>query len=220
MGIDAEILIRNVPYSLVTNEWLKETSWRICECIGAKHFFVDQEEGHLAIERTLSRYREDNDPAPGSEYHQDGEPIYAKDGECLLELNLCGRYYGVGYERGDLLLYCGIAEWLEANIPGCEVWYGGDSSGVCAEPFGKDAREALRRHLFSIEGRDYFRDRSSFMKSDDIVRPLPCMLCPGGTYRGERCGWGQGYAKYSCAGCGVATSTHDGGATWTIDKKE
>src|SRR5690606_19138304 len=71
----------------------------------------------LAIDRTLSHYREDDDPVPGSEYHEDSDtPVVALATECLLEVSLYGRYYGKDYERGDILTYCAIAERLETNI--------------------------------------------------------------------------------------------------------
>jgi len=285
MGIDAEILVRKVPQHVVTDEWLKAVSWRLCEAIGAKHFFLSdglmpaeyqaatkrwheafdthpnyaewhaltnrkpatgkywaelteaekarKKELHegifrdigkapecrrLAIEPTLTRYREDDDPTPGSEYREDSDtPIKASPGECLLELSLYGRYYGPGYERGDILTYCAIAEWLEINIPGCEVWYGGDSSGVCAEPFHELKRRELRAHLFSSKGRDYFN--RSWMETAG-VRPPACSLCPGGKYCGSAFGSGGGgkYSAFHCGGCGKSVETRDGGGTWTEKK--
>lgn len=287
MGIDAEILVRRVPRHIVTDEWLKSVSWRLCESIGAKHFFLtdglmpseyeiaikrwheafdthpsyaewralsdkkpaagklwselteieqarkkELHEGifrdigkppecrRLAIEPTLTRYRENDDPAPGTEYREDSDtPIKANQGECLLKLSLFGRYYGPGYERGDILTYCAIAEWLEINIPGCEVWYGGDSSGVCAEPFHELKRRELRKHLFSGNGRDYFK--RGWMETSS-VRPKTCSLCPGGKYCGSQFGSGMHdqYAAFHCAGCGKSVETRDGGNTWTEKKDD
>lgn len=210
MGIDARILIRRVPHATVTEDWLTETSWALCASIGADKFFTsDGTESHdrerrRAIERT------------GHEYHQDGDSICAAPGECLLEVNVWSRYYGPGYERGDLLTLCGIAEWLEANIPGCEVWYGGDSSGVLAEPWPDAKRRELRNHLYSDMGRNYFR---SWCKRDEYGLPKACSLCPGGVYRGERYGAGQLYASLTCAGCGRKDETRDGGRTWARPKE-
>lgn len=273
MGVDAEMLVRRIPKSIVTDEWLKSVSWRLCEAVGAKHFFISDglipeeyakakdawhaafnahplyeqwqatkddrtkweefrlriiadigeapKERRLAVEKTGTRYREDGDPPPGSEYHEDSDkPIIAEGDECLLHLNLWGRYYGPGYERGDILTYCAIAEWLEVNVPGCEVWYGGDSSGVCAEPFHDLKRRELRNHLYSKEGRDYFRYDNHFMRDDGIPRPAACSLCPGGKYCGSRFGYGRDYAAYSCAGCGDSVETRDGGKTWTERKDD
>jgi hypothetical protein len=285
MGIDAEMLVRKVPRHIVTDEWLKALSWRLCQAIDPKKFFIsdglkpdeyekankawhaafdghplyarfhalgerssgwprpegseaDREEAErlrlqilkeigeapkarrLAIEPTMSRYREDGDPEPGAEYHEDSdEPIKAEGGECLLQLALWGRYYGPGYERGDILSYCAIAEWLEINIPGCEVWYGGDSSGVCAEPFHDLKRRELRKHLFSDHGRDYFN--RSWMETTG-VRPPSCSLCPGGKYCGSAFGSGMAgkYSAFHCGGCGKSVETRDGGDTWTEKKDD
>lgn len=40
MGIDAEILIRNVREETVTEEWLTNTSWLLCNAVGANKFFI------------------------------------------------------------------------------------------------------------------------------------------------------------------------------------
>jgi hypothetical protein len=232
MGIDAEILVRKVKASVVTDVWLKELSWRLCESIGVEHFFVSASPEYgdnaprLAIDRTLNRYREENTPPPGSEYHEDSyTPVKAEPGECLLELSLSGRYYGPGYERGNILVYCAIAEWLEHNIPGCEVWYGGDSSGVLAEPFNEAKRVELRKHLYGEEGREYFRH--SGMGKAPLLPPA-CALCPHGRYWGSQCMWGGHIngkpntttAGFHCPGCGKSTETRDGGQTWQERKRD
>jgi hypothetical protein len=225
MGIDAEILVRNVPRSTVTDEWLKATSWDLCRSIGADKFFIsaDPKDTRLAIERTGTRYRDDESQEPGSVYTQDGEPILAEGDECLLEVNVWTRYYGEDYERGDILTLCAIAEWLEFNIEGCEVWYGGDSSGVLAKPFHARRRMELRRHLYSSHGRDYYNDRSTFLMRDACDKPVACSLCPDGKYRGNRCGWGGSgnsvYAAFSCGGCGKVLETRDTGKSWA-ERKE
>jgi hypothetical protein len=285
MGIDAELLIRGVSAKTVSDEWLRETSWRLCQSIGAKHFFITDgltpveyvvahkawheafnshpsypqfdaaskasnnyqdprsaeyraqwqtarnaiiadigespKERRLAIERTLTRYREDDDPPPGAEYREDSDtPIKARRDECLLELSLYGRYYGPGYERGDILIYCAMAEWLEVNIPGCEVWYGGDSSGVCAEPFTEAKRRDLRNHLYGAQGRDYF-NRDGWGGKPPVM-PKACSLCPMDRYHGNQFGFGQhgAYAAFHCDGCGKSVETRDSGSTWTEKKDD
>ena len=88
--------------------------------------------------------REDYDRA-----HIVGEPGY------LLNLNIRGPYYNVGYERGDLTLFVSIAEWLEQKMPGCRVLYGEDSSGE-GYPFDEPMRTALMKYRRNI-GDLYFR---------------------------------------------------------------
>lgn len=284
MGIDVRMLIRNVPRKMVTDEWLKEMSWRLCTAIGAEHFMIRDGLSHieyqkayagwaaawkahalharyeevcntlsplcapdsareelqrlttdivadvgvrptemcLAIDRTLAWHRESCDPEPGSEYHEDSDkPIKAREGECLIEVNLAGRYYGEGYERGDILTYCAIAEWLETNIPACESWYGGDSSGVLAERFDDERRKSLRRHLYSTEGRAYF-NRNWPLSQDEGLQPPACGLCPRRGYLGSQFGTGNGgvYAAFHCSGCGHSVETQDGGKTWAPRQRD
>ena len=75
--------------------------------------------------------REDYDLA-----HVEGKPGF------LLDVNLYRNYYYAGYERGDLPLFVGIAEWLEQKLPGCRVFYGEDCSGE-GYPFDAPMRNAL-----------------------------------------------------------------------------
>lgn len=152
---------------------------------------------------------------PGMVYAQDGDPILAMDGEVLLSVSLWSRWYGVGYERGDLLTICAVAEWLEINMAPCEVWYGGDSSGVLAEPFPESRRLELRRHLYSQAGRDYYQHE----RTGTFPTPKPCGLCVPGENRFNRHGFGQSYVAVNCAGCGRCFASRDGGNTWAEEKR-
>lgn len=155
--------------------------------------------------------------APGMVYFQDADPVYAEPGEWLLKLSLWTRYYGVGYERGDILTLCSIAEWIEANMQPCEVWYGGDSSGVELAPFGDPARRELRQHLYSQQGRNYFQSWGTPPK----VMPPKCGLCvPDECRQQYGSGMNGNYAAVSCAGCGKCFKTEDAGATWTETKDD
>lgn len=175
-----------------------------------------------AIELTNRQYPIDDDNScipiefrePGRCWIQDGETIFANHDEWFFEISLCTRYYGKGYERGNILILCAVAEWCEHNLQPCEVWYGGDSSGVEAEPFGEEARLELRRHLYSPNGRDYF-------KYDDAgyPTPKPCGLCVDGENRFNRYGWGDNYIAVSCAGCGKCFASRDDGKSWIEEKK-
>jgi hypothetical protein len=168
-----------------------------------------------ALQFTNELYPLDNDcdeapieyRAPGRCYL--GEPaIWAAPNEWLLEVSLWSRYYGAGYERGDILMICGVAEWCEQNIPGCEVWYGGDGR---VELFDAARRADLRAHLYGPQGRNYFRNREPGPK------PSPCSLCiDGGEF--DRFGWGPNYTAVHCGGCGKGFTSRDGGSTWTIER--
>ena len=172
-----------------------------------------------AIELTNRRYTLDDDSevpperrAPGLAWTQDGESIYAQPGEHMLEVSLWTRYYGPGYERGDILTICAVAEWCEQNLQPCEVWYGGDSSGVLAELFGPADRAAMRAHLYSQSGRDYFTHE----KRGTFPTPKPCGLCVPGENRFNRYGWGNNYVAVNCGGCGKSFESRDGGASWVV----
>lgn len=214
MGIDARIVLK-MRGDKPSQSQLKDWSWRVCQSIGAKHFFTDDNKTHPRLAISLTSGDEESG-ADGKVYFQDGDPIFAKDGEWLLRVSVWSRYYGVGYERGDILTICAICEWCEANIPNCTVYYGGDSSGVCLEPFGEDCRIALRKHLYSAAGRNYFERgiETHWLKS----LPPVCSLCPDDGARLRQYGWGAKYAALHCAGCGIDYETRDNGETWA--KKE
>lgn len=98
-----------------------------------------------AIDLTEDFY-EDGGWERGTVYLQDGPDMKAQPGEWFLEVHVWTRYYNEGYERGNIVLICGLCDWVEENIPNSEVWYGGDSSGVLMEPFPRAKRQALLRY--------------------------------------------------------------------------
>jgi len=66
-----------------------------------------------------------------------------------LEVNLWRSYVGPGYERGDPELFVKIAEWLEARLPGSEIYYGHDVDDQNVSLFDRPARKALLDHYAS-----------------------------------------------------------------------
>lgn len=220
MGIDAKMLVRGVARTTATPEWIKLMSARLAREVGENHFFQDRKNGRGALHLT-NHYEGDDEIFDGSVYHQDGPEIHARLGEALLEVSLWTRYYGVGYERGDLIAICAVAEWLEYNIPECTVWYGGDSSGVSAQPFGREKREELKKHLYSVHGQNYFMD-SKWGMSEKLDLPIKdCQLCAPKYYRLQQFGYGGNYAAYHCAVCGFYCATRDHGQTWiTAESQE
>ncbi len=170
-------------------------------------------ERRMAIDLTPDYEEQGRD---GKVYEQDGDDVLAANDEWMLSVSVWTRYYGIGYERGDLLTICAIAEWCEANIPDCTVFYGGDSSGVCAEPFDESERLKLRKHLYSQKGRDYF---NYGIESNVQKMPPACSLCPDAKPRFNQHGFGGNYAAISCAGCGASFETRDNCKTWTKKDK-
>lgn len=213
MGIDARILLR-IDADEVNPTKLKQWSYHICTAFGADKFRINRNNGVSAIELSGQRYHEEDDPPPGTFYYQDGSTIYAHKGEVLVTVHIWSRYYEIGYERGDLLFICAVAEWCEANIPSVEVWYGGDSSGAVATLFDGPARNKLKQHLYSPRGNDYYirTEDNPDMFPTDIVNS--CKLCIP-DHKPSRFGWGQDFASYHCSGCGLTVQTQDHGQTWT-----
>ncbi len=84
----------------------------------------------------------------------------------LLNVNIATEYYYVGYERGDLLLFIGIAEWLEQKLPGCRVLYGEDCTGE-GYPFDEPLRAALMEYRRNV-GYVYFRKDLSREQEEEI----------------------------------------------------
>lgn len=182
MGIDAEMFVRT--RQPLTPEQVRILAFRLGETFGADSFYRDRENmrHHLVV---VDRYE------------QDGPDLLPEPGEQFLRVHLWTRYYGVGYERGDLPFIVALAAWLETNIPGGEVWYGGDSSGVCAKPFGQRQRNALFRH-FARQGHEPYAgsfDRSLGRGDRPVCglcrQPMRQTMFSAGTDGG-----------YTCVGCG------------------
>ena len=65
-----------------------------------------------------------------------------------LNVNLWKSFYGLGYERGDIVLFIRCAEWLEENLPNCKVFYGNDVGDENIKLFDSVER---RRYLAYFE---------------------------------------------------------------------
>ncbi|CAB4143178.1 hypothetical protein UFOVP435_73 [uncultured Caudovirales phage] len=217
----AEYRVAHDAWHVAFNAHPKAATWRT-NTDDHKQILKDlgppPEELRRALSLPRSYYPDYNEPdvEPGKIYHQDGDPILAADGEWFLDVSLYSRYYGPGYERGDILTICAVAEWIELNIPDCEVWYGGDSSGITAELFDEDARRAMKKHLYSQQGREYF---TGFARGEPFPTPKPCGLCVPGEPQFTRHGWGMNYVMVACAGCGKSFASKDSGKTWETQKE-
>ena len=194
MGIDAEMFVR--VKSRLSEDDVRTLGYLLGKAFGHSKFNT--------IHPHESRYEGDrahNALEIVSEWNQDGPTIHPEPREQFIRVHLATRYYGTGYERGDLLLILGVARWLEENIPNSSIWYGGDSSGVCAEPFGHAARESLWKHFRSNGHRPYngYFDRNN--------NSPECPLCkePATQY-----GSGGDFASFTCDGCGWKL-VHKGG---------
>lgn len=214
MGIDARILLR-VKGPVPSEAQLKLWSWNLAASVGHEKVKFDKETGRCAIHLSNNAEWYEAGQA-GKVYSQDGPDIEAEPGEVLLEVDVWSRLYEPGYERGDLLALCAIAEWCEQNIPDCTVWYGGDSSGVEAKPWPARTRLVYRKHLYTEEGRAY----NMAAAGPELHKgPPTCKLCVPERGR-QQTGFGQSYEAWSCKGCGDRFVSLDGGKTWQTNPKD
>jgi hypothetical protein len=140
MGIDARMIVALRKGHTMTDAEVRELSSRLVECVGKDPFWMYWEgecdwrdkgdSQHALTNRTEDEYNMPDDDVSGRQ---------------LIMVNLSGRYYGEGYERGHLPYYIMIAEFLERNLLGCSVYYGGDS-GVGLPLFDFAARNALMNY--------------------------------------------------------------------------
>jgi len=181
MGIDAEMFIRTKE--TISDESLIERAWRMCATFGWDKFWVNPDNGRRALMFV-------------DQWEQDGPTLQPSNGETFIKVSLCTRYWGPGYERGNLSLLITLAEWWERVFPSSEVWYGGDSSGVCAAHFDKDMRSQFLDHAASKDG---FAYRLGFDLNGE--RPQVCAFC--GNAPMSTCRWGKGGTGSVCLGCGL-----------------
>lgn len=184
MGVDAEMLVR-VPRVL---DWrqVRRESVAMCVALGPEWFMItepgDDTRGRHALE-IVDRYT------------QDGPDILPEPGETLVQVHLCTRYYGVDYERGNLVFLLAVARWLRHALAPCVVWYGGDSSGMLAEPLDAAREAALWAHFRGPRGRAYF----DYSLRGRVSAPVRCKFCERDA---ARYGGGGGDDVFVCNGCG------------------
>lgn len=140
---------------------------------------------------------------------QDGPDEVAADDEQFLKLSLWARYYGPSYERGPWPFLRTLISWLDANIPHGTVWYGGDSSGVCAEHMTAARVAEIDRHFFASGHAPYRRYRSGGFCGTSAPD------CPKCEVKMYSTGGSNQYDFWYCDGCGAKASKHvDGREAW------
>lgn len=192
MGVDVEMFFR-LKRKLSEKE-LRRLSWEMSGAIGRDTFYRDEPKG-LPIEER-------------EEITQDGPTLTANKGEHFYRINLLCCYYGPDYERGPVLEIIAVAEWLEAHVEGAEVWYGGDSGGICAAPFRAQERAALKRHWLDHGHAPYLLAWNSGIFS----KHLP--TCPRCQELMINSGGGGDRRFYFCYGCENRVITSPRGQRW------
>jgi len=196
MGVDARMVVRLA--SPLTDAEIVDASYRLSEACGHHEVFWQSNDESMArgeMRRALNRVPPAGDEE--SEYRACG--IEAGDG-MLVWVSLWGRYYGEGYERGNLWTFIAVAEWMERNFHGCRVFYGGDT-GESLEPFSAREREELIAHWAANGGRPYYaregKSYPSWYGDEHPLRPT-CPLCQ---YKATQYGSGREFASWQCDGC-------------------
>ena len=191
MGVDAEMVV--VSPTTMTDRELLRLSYETVAAFGHERFFVsrgDYGEAHHAL-------------TPGTEYTL--RPIASG---FAFRTHLWSSYYGPGYERGDLPFLLALRRWFEAKIPGCAVYYGGDT-GETLDLLDDAAERDLWAHFVAHQHFPYIK-HDRLMGGDGIPTP-DCWLCDEPMLRN---GFGSSYGGFWCPGCGYQQETRDGGKTW------
>jgi hypothetical protein len=213
MGVDAEMFARIKG----RENWLPDTeelkaAYELASTISYWHFSImkggeyDWAQYHaLAIMRPIQDAADARDHGVMQSdigrvvYTQDGPDIFAEPDEQFIRVHLAGRYYGEQYARGDWPTIRAVAEWLETRFPGCEVWYGGDSSGICAEHLSAARRDELNRFFLTSGCRTYERHADNGVDRFTGHKAPVCPCCNVALFSS---GGGRGQSFWSCDGCG------------------
>ena len=223
MGVDARIFARIKG----RENWLRDkdelvAAYQLASSLGHQHFFITKGNDPICAEHhALSIVRPIKDAETAAEYglslehlgkvvyHQDGPEIFADDDEQFIEVHLWSRYYGPCYARGDWPTIRTVAEWLEWRFPNCEVWYGGDSSGICAAHLTEEVRKEFSRLYLSSGTTAYHRGFSGVTSQGHT--PPTCPTCEQPLYS---TGGGGGQCFWFCDGCGKQGITKGGNLRW------
>jgi len=187
MGVDARMFVKLA--TPVDDAALIDAAYRLAEACGDERTFWLSRDEDLArgeVRRALNRV---TDACGGY------RPVEA-DGTWL-EVSLWGRYYGPGYERGDLWDYIAAAEWCERNFAGCTVFYGGDC-GEGVELFDRADRETFIAHWAEHGGRPYYARDGKPWRETHAQQPT-CPLCQ---HPATQYGSGGQFASWTCDACG------------------
>lgn len=193
MGVDAVMCV--VSREKFSDDEICALSWQIGAAFGTEAFYFTYPQA--SAPRMALQVVEEEFGGWDSD-----QRLVAPAGGMLLRVNLTDRYWGPGYERGNLPQLLAIAKWLEVKTGG-DVWYGGDSSGAAGEKLDAEKREALWKH-FLEKGNPYFQREASF---NDAPAP-PCPLC---RHAASNCGGGRGKDFWICCGCGWRAITSTAG---------
>lgn len=182
MGVDAEM--RFTTKRQLGEAELRKLAWRLAGAFYREEVFYSG--GYSGPCKAIEQEQVGTEDCPTD--------VPVKPGECLYTVNLMGRYYGPDYERGCLPTIVAVAEWIEANLPEAELWYGGDSDSQL-ERFDQAARQQLKLHFWQHGHLPY---SSAFGRFDKGMVPPTCKLCQEPMIE---TGGGGGNSFVYCYGC-------------------
>lgn len=198
MGVDSQMLVRT--HKIVTDEQIIHWAWQLHASFNVLHAAHSTQNyggpGVHALERV-------------GEYAQDAPSLFPEKGETFIEVSMSCRFYGPGYERGPLPEIMAVAHWLELRIPGASVWYGGDSAGCAAAPFGYAERDRLWAHFVAVGHAPYY---GGFGCNDPR---MTCDFCNGKPMHVHM--WHGGDRGYACPGCSAHVVVDGSGAKTFVD---
>jgi hypothetical protein len=218
MGVDAEMFVRIKG----REHWLADddellAAYQLASTIGHDSYLITlggdssfSQHHALSIMRPIKDASDAEDHGLDADsvgkvvWTQDGDPIVAAPDEQFIKVHLWTRYYGEDYARGNWPIIRVTAEWLAMRFPAGEVWYGGDSSGICAEHLTAERLATLNNFFLSSGRRTYTRYDSPFRSARGSCECLTCrqpMIDTGG---------GQGQQFWFCDGCGAEAVTAAG----------
>lgn len=207
MGVDAEMFVR-VPRALTAADVWAE-SIRIAKAFGAHSFFVRRPSTWTDSQGIKHVVAGHHAMSIVGSFEQDGPTIFPDAGETFVRVHLYGRFYGIGYERGDLVNILGIARWLRTAFSSCSIWYGGDSSGEVAQELNDNYERQLWDHFFGASGRAYFDFRKEARLKCDFCK-VDCNEIGGG---GDR-------TFFYCSSCGQHWNVYSNGRVEATDSHE
>lgn len=131
----------------ISDEELRELCFKAGCTFGSNRFWIEHKSGQRAFTRT----------------------------EHGFEVQWMQRYYGEGYERGDIFFVINLAEFFEYHIGRCRIFYGGDFSDDMVELHSEERRK-LKKHSFRVGRLPYIRSDGLPLMSGNIPGPI-CDFC-------------------------------------------
>jgi hypothetical protein len=179
MGVDAILVVQ--AKSPISDSYRLQVSREMASAFGTEHFWIAR---------------------PTKKHPEGRHALTFRDVRSELEVSWLMRYYGPGYERGDIVIILAVAQYLKASFPLAKILYGGDSDMVLEE-LTAEKRTELWKHFVHVGHRPYRHGFSSFLK----IQPPDCDFCKWPMFN---YGGGGNREFFGCDGCGRKVETTDG----------